>query len=60
MNNLFFTRFVRNLHNAESSAPYLILTDSNGKIAMSEPIDTKKLSQISEAVDKVNSGIPCS
>jgi len=59
MNNLFSTRFVRNFHNAESTAPFIILTDENGKIAMSEPVDTKKLSQIVEAVDKVNSGISC-
>ena len=48
MNNLFSTRFVRNLHSAESTAPFLILTDSEGKIALSEPVDTKKLDKIGE------------
>ena len=56
MNNLFSTRFVRNFHNAESTSPFLILTDSQGKIALSEPVDTKKLQKIGEYVEKVNQG----
>lgn len=43
LNNLFSTRYVRNSFNAESTSPFLILTDSNGKIAFAEPINTKKL-----------------
>jgi hypothetical protein len=35
LNNLFSTRFVRNFHNAESTSPFLILTDADGKIVMS-------------------------
>lgn len=56
MNNLFSTRFVRNFRSAESTAPFLILTDSEGKISFSEPIDTQKLQKLTEYVDKVKEG----
>lgn len=33
LNNLFSTRYVRNLFNVDGSAPFVIITDSFGKIA---------------------------
>jgi hypothetical protein len=49
---------VRNFHNADSTSPYLILTDADGKIVMSQPVDTKKLDKIVKAVDDVKAGNP--
>ncbi len=38
VNNLFATRYLRNIHSSESTAPFLILTDKDGKIALSAPV----------------------
>ena len=38
MNNLFSTRYLRNTCSAESTAPFIILTDSTGKVAFSQPV----------------------
>jgi hypothetical protein len=38
MNNLFSTRFVRNYHNMDSLSPFVIATDSNGKIVFAQPV----------------------
>ena len=37
-NNLFSTRFVRNYHNMDSLSPFVIATDSNGKIVFAQPV----------------------
>jgi hypothetical protein len=41
VNNLFSTRYVKNQNNADNSTPFVIITDTNGKIAFAEPIKEK-------------------
>jgi hypothetical protein len=53
MNNLFSTRFVRNQHNMDSLSPFLIATDSDGKIAFAQPVKTSKLDKITEYFDNI-------
>lgn len=58
MNNLFSTRFVKNIHKAQSSSPFLIATDSKGKIALCEPTNGQKLHKIPKFIDNINAGLP--
>jgi hypothetical protein len=58
LNNLFSTRFVRNSHNAESTAPFVVITDAQGKIAFCQPINMKKIHKLASIVDNVNQGKP--
>jgi hypothetical protein len=46
MNNLFSTRYVRNISNSDSTSPFLIITDAQGKVAYANAVDTKKLHKI--------------
>jgi len=58
MNNLFSTRFVRNYHQVEETAPFLVLTDNKGHIAFAEPLKPKHFSKIGEYVANVAAGKP--
>lgn len=58
MNNLFSTRFVRNYHNMDSLSPFVIATDSNGKIVFAQPVETNKLEKLQKVFNSLNEGKP--
>ena len=49
---------MRNTHNAESTCPFVILTDSEGKIAFCEPVPTKRVHKIGKILENLNQGLP--
>lgn len=58
MNNLFSTRFVRNFHNMDSTSPFVIATDSNGKIVLAQPFNMSKISKLAAIFDNIKDGLP--
>jgi hypothetical protein len=56
LNNLFSTRYVKNMRSAESSKPFVIITDSEGRIGFSEPVGVDKVGKIGGYVQRVKEG----